>query len=64
MSKSFVQLVWAMRQAQRRYFKERTQTALKESKRLEQEVDAQVEFLTVQLGVQLERLGSSKANNV
>ena len=54
MSKSFVQLVAAMREAQRTYFKDRTQSALKESKRLEREVDAQVEFLKVQLGIPVE----------
>ena len=43
MSKSFVQLVAAMRQAQKRYFKERTQSALKEAKQLEREVDAQID---------------------
>lgn len=53
MSDSFMQLVAAMRQAQIRYFKERTQSALKESKRLEKEVDARLEFLYAQSGKQL-----------
>lgn len=48
MSTSFVHLVAAMRQAQKTYFKERTQTTLKEAKRLEQEVDARLAFLIVQ----------------
>lgn len=52
-SSSFLQLVFAMREAQRTYFKERTQSALKESKRLEREVDAVLEFLSVQTGTQL-----------
>ena len=44
---TFVELVREMREAQRRYFKERTQSALKEAKRLEEQVDAQAEFLHV-----------------
>jgi len=47
MSSSFVELVREMREAQKRYFRDRTQTALKESKRLEQEVDERVRFLEV-----------------
>jgi len=38
----FVALVKAMRDAQRRYFRERSPAALEESKRLEREVDAAV----------------------
>jgi hypothetical protein len=40
-----------MRQAQVRYFKERTRSALKESKELEQDVDARLSFLMVQRGI-------------
>ena len=47
MSSSFVELVREMREAQKRYFRDRTQTALKESKRLEQAVDERVKFLQV-----------------
>jgi len=47
MSSSFIELVREMREAQKRYFRDRTQTALKESKRLEQEVDERVRFLEV-----------------
>lgn len=53
MSESFMRLVAEMRLAQKRYFAERTQSALKESKRLEKEVDARLEFLAVQQGTQL-----------
>ena len=53
MSDSFVQLVAAMRSAQRRYFRDKTQSALKESKRLEKEVDARLELLIVQAGQQM-----------
>jgi hypothetical protein len=47
MSSSFVELVREMREGQKRYFRDRTQTALRESKRLEQEVDERVKFLQV-----------------
>ena len=36
----FAKLVWQMRQAQKDYFDERTQTALIEAKTLERKVDA------------------------
>ena len=39
---AFVVLVNKMRVAQRRYFRERTQSALVDSKKLEQEVDEQL----------------------
>lgn len=49
MSTSFVQLVAAMRRAQKTYFKERTQSALRESKQLEKEVDTVLEVLVEQV---------------
>ena len=59
MSESTLQLVAAMRQAQKRYFKDRTQSALKESKRLEALVDLRLEFLAAQAGKQLTLDGSA-----
>ena len=48
---SFVELVALMRAAQTRYFRDRTQHALAESKRLEQEVD---QWIEVHHGYQLQ----------
>lgn len=54
MPDSFMQLVAAMRQAQKRYFAERSQAALRESKRLEREVDSRIdESLTIEAAMQL-----------
>lgn len=53
MSDSFVQLVAAMRQAQIRYFKDRTQSALRESKRLEQQVDTRLAYEQAVIAQQL-----------
>ena len=46
--RQFVQLVGDMRAAQKRYFKERTQSALYESKRLEKEVDEWLKYMQTQ----------------
>ncbi|MBR4499809.1 MAG: hypothetical protein IKP11_04645 [Paludibacteraceae bacterium] len=42
--------VTAMRQAQREYFKTRSQSALRQSKALEREVDAEIERVNKILG--------------
>jgi hypothetical protein len=39
----FARLVWQMRQAQKKYFKERTQSGLRASKELERKVDEELQ---------------------
>lgn len=43
---SFIELVKTMREAQKTYFRERTQSALQRSKNLERQVDVQIEKLS------------------
>lgn len=45
---SFVELVRTMRQAQKEYFRDRTQSALQRSKSLERLVDSEIDKLSKQ----------------
>ena len=49
-AKWFFGKVTAMRQAQKQYFKTRSQSALRQSKALEREVDAEIERVNALLG--------------
>lgn len=46
----FFNKVQAMRQAQREYFKTRSQSALRQSKALEREIDAEIERVNALIG--------------